>query len=342
MEVSFGKKILGRHETNLALILIVLSVVVSLINPAYFSTANLFKILKSSVEMGIFAIAFLVILILGGIDMSFPAIASASMYITIKLLISGNSEVPLIVPFLIAMAIGAALGALNGVFIGIMGLPTLIVTLGTMSIIKGALLVFVGKNWITQLPNVLIEFSRSNLLASVGDTGESIGLHSSVIILLVVALIVWALLRYTWFGRSIYAIGTNQIAAERDGIACKKTKFIACILSGVLAALAGLIHCSLVRVANPFDIFGTELNVIAAVVLGGASLTGGAGTVGGTLLGVFLINIINNSLILMGIHSYWQKFVVGLIVILSTVFTANRDALRQMLRRNVTSSMETT
>ncbi len=341
MEVSLVKKILSRHEMNLALILVVLSVIVSLVNPAYFSMANLFKILKSSVEMGIFAIAFLIILILGGIDMSFPAIASASMYITIKVLLNGNLDVPLIVPFLIAMAIGAILGAMNGVLIGILGLPTLIVTLGTMSIIKGVLLVFVGKNWITQLPDVLIAFSRSNLLVSTGASGESIGLHSSVLMLVGIALVVWLVLQHTWFGRSIYAIGANHIAAERDGIACKRTKFIACVLSGVLASLAGLIHCSLVRVANPFDIFGTELNVIAAVVLGGASLTGGAGTVGGTLLGVLLINIINNSLILMGIQSYWQKFVVGLIVIASTVFTANRDSLRQMVARTLKRSMET-
>ena len=191
------------------------------------------------------------------------------------------------------MAIGAASRGIKRNIHRIMGIAHADCYARTMSIIKGALLVFVGKNWITQLPNVLIEFSRSNLLASVGDTGESIGLHSSVIILLVVALIVWALLRYTWFGRSIYAIGTNQIAAERDGIACKKTKFIACILSGVLAALAGLIHCSLVRVANPFDIFGTELNVIAAVVLG-ELVYRRAGTVA-VPYWVFLINIINNS-----------------------------------------------
>lgn len=345
MNGSSIKKIINRHETMLFLILVLLSLIVSIINPAYLSSANLFKVLKSSVEMGIYAIAFLLILILGGIDMSFPAIASASMYITIKVLIPIQADIPLVVPFLIAMAIGMLLGAMNGVFIGIMGLPTLIVTLGTMSIIKGALLVFVGKNWITQLPDVLIRFSRATLFEHVGQSGETVGLHISVILLISIAVLVWLLLKYTWFGRSIYAIGGNQISAKRDGVACKKVKFITCVISGTLAAMAGLIHCSLVRVANPFDIFGTELNVIAAVVLGGASLVGGAGTVGGTILGVLLINIINNSLIIMSIPSYWQKFVVGIIVIASTVFTANRNSLKEFsfigkLRQLVKSNWE--
>ena len=334
MKAISVKKILSRHETILFIILIALAIAGEILNPAFLSQANVFKTLKSSVEMGIFALAFLVLLILGGIDMSFPAIASASMYITIKLLLPIDGDIPLIVPFIMSMGLGALFGAINGVLIGFMGLPTLLVTLGTMSVIKGFLLVFVGKNWITQLPDVLIRFSRLNIFETTGGSGEVVGLHVSVLILAAVAIIVALMLRYTYFGRRIYAIGGNEVSARRDGIGCRSVKFVACVLSGLLAGLAGLIHCSLVRVANPFDILGTELNVIAAVVLGGASLVGGAGTVMGTLLGVLLINLVNNSLILMGIPSYWQDFMVGLIVILSTTITANKTSLKVLLKRN--------
>ena len=327
------KKILSRHETVLFLILIVLAIIGEALNPAFLSQANIFKTLKSSVEMGIFALAFLILLILGGIDMSFPAIASASMYITIKVLMPIEGDIPLAVPFLMSMGLGALFGSLNGILIGFMGLPTLLVTLGTMSVIKGFLLVFVGKNWITQLPDVLIRFSRINIFEATGGSGENVGLHISVLILIGISIIVAVMLRYTYFGRRIYAIGGNEVSARRDGIGCSSVKFIACVLSGLLAGLAGLIHCSLVRVANPFDILGTELNVIAAVVLGGASLVGGSGTVLGTLLGVLLINIVNNSLILMGIPSYWQDFMVGLIVILSTTITANKTSLKVLISR---------
>lgn len=342
MNLASMKKKTDFHELTLVSMLIVLSLVVFIINPAYLSLSNVYKVLKSSVEMGLFAIAFLLILILGGMDMSFPAIASASMYMTIKVLIPIKADLPLIVPFLIAMGFGLIMGCINGFFIGILGLPTLIVTLGTMSVIKGFLLVFLGKNWITQLPNVLIRFSKANLFTAVSNSGESIGLHVSVLILATVAIAAVFFLKYTWFGRSIYAIGSNPIAAERDGVNCRKVKFIVCVVSAILSSVAGLVHCSLVRVANPFDILGTELNTIAAVVIGGASLVGGYGTVGGTLLGVLLVNLINNSLILMGIPSYWHKFVVGAIIIISTMVTANKDVLKKVgfFKKDFTKEVE--
>ncbi len=321
------------HEFNLFLILLAFSIIAGSLNPAYLGIENLFKTLKSSVEMGIFALSFLIILVMGGIDMSFPAIASASMYITIKILMGTTYEYPLILPFLMSGAVGAGFGVLNGILIGLLDLPTLIVTLGTMSIIKGFLLVFVGKDWITQLPDVLISFSKTNMLEVAARNGESHGLHISVLILVFLCAIVWALLKFTWYGRSIYAIGGNPVTAKRSGIGIKRVKFFAFVFAGFLGGVAGLVHCSLVRVANPFDIFGTELNVIAAVVLGGAALTGGFGTVPGTVLGVLLINVVNNSLILLGIPSYGQKVVVGLIVILSTIIAANQSRFRLFHRR---------
>jgi simple sugar transport system permease protein len=326
------KKKIRSHEFYLLLIFILFSLFVGLLNPAFFSFGNLFKILKSSVEMGLLAICFMLVLILGGIDMSFPAIAVASMYMTVSFLNALGLDLPLIVPFLIAGGIGAVFGSINGILIGILELPTLIITLGTMSLIHGGLVVFVGKSWISTLPKALVEFSKANIIQWTSSGGEIQGLHASVLILVGIAILVGIILKYTWFGRSVFAIGGNLEVAKRHGIPVAKIRFLVFVFVGALGGIAGLLHGTLVRMANPFDIIGTELNVIAAVVLGGVSLSGGSGTIQGTILGVLLINIVNNSLILIGMPSYWQKFFIGAIVILSTLFTANRG---KMVRVNI-------
>lgn len=321
------RKKVRSHEFYLLLIFIVFSLFVGLLNPAFYSFGNLFKILKSSVEMGLLAICFMLVLILGGIDMSFPAIAVASMYMTVSFLNTLGVDFPLFVPFLLAGGIGAVFGAINGILIGILELPTLIITLGTMSLIHGGLVVFVGKSWISNLPAALVEFSKANIIQWTSSAGDVQGLHASVLILVGIAIMVGLILKYTWFGRSMFAIGGNLEVAKRHGIPVARIRFLVFVAVGALGGIAGLLHGTLVRMANPFDIIGTELNVIAAVVLGGVSLSGGSGTIQGTMLGVLLINIVNNSLILIGMPSYWQKFFIGAIVIVSTLFTANRGKL---------------
>jgi len=321
------KKVFSSYEFFLFIIFVIVSCCIGLITPVFFGVGNIFKILKSSVEMGMFALCFMLVLILGGIDMSFSAIGVASMYTTITLINHLQGNPSLFVLFLIAGCIGMVFGAINGVLIGYLELPTLIVTLGTMSIIHGGLVVFVGKKWVSNIPDSLVRFSKFNIIEWTSKTGEIQGLHSAVLILIVTIVLVYLLLKYTWYGRSIFAIGGNPIAAKRHGINVVKTKVITFIIVGFISGITGLIHCGLVRMANPFDMVGGELNIIAAVVLGGASLAGGSASVVGTVLGVFLINIINNSLILLGIPSYWQKLFIGGIVILSTLLTANRDSI---------------
>jgi simple sugar transport system permease protein len=154
------------------------------------------------------------------------------------------------------------------------------------------------------------------------EDGSKIRLSMAVVMLVIFVLFAWFLLRYTMLGRGIYAIGGDRVAAERAGFNIIRTQFFIYGFVGFLSGIAGVIHASLIRIGNPFDLIGTELTVIAAVVLGGASITGGRGTVLGTMLGVFLIVIMNNSLILLGISSYWQKVVIGLIIIISTGITA--------------------
>jgi simple sugar transport system permease protein len=142
------------------------------------------------------------------------------------------------------------------------------------------------------------------------------------------ALFVGFLLQWTMLGRGIYAMGGSLVAAERAGFRIRRQQLFIYGLAGLLSGVAGLVHACMMRNANPFDLVGMELNVIAAVVLGGASITGGRGTVLGTVLGVLLIVTINNSLILLNIPSYWQKVVTGGVILVSTGITARTSGRR--------------
>ena len=216
------------------------------------------------------------------------------MYASVKLAFAGGSAWPIGLILFTSALIGAGLGLVNGLLIGGFGLPTLIVTLGTLSFFRGALLTFLGTSYIVNLPSQIDDFSNRNFIVLTNAAGQKASLPVSFLILVVVALLVWLLMNWTMMGRNIYAIGGTEEGARRIGINVFRVKVLVYVLAGAIAGLAGMTHVSLARTANPFDIVGTELNVIAAVVLGGARITGGYGRVSGTILGVFIITIINN------------------------------------------------
>jgi simple sugar transport system permease protein len=298
---------------------------VGTINPAFLSLANIFDLLKSSVVMGLLAIGVLLVLVSVGIDVSFTAVAAFSMYVTCRILVAADFSGSFLVALVLAAAVGAGLGLVNAVFISWFRLPTLIVTLGTASVFRGFLLAFIGTAIINNLPDGMVRFSRWTIL---DGQGETVGLTVSFFLLLLFAFAAAAFLRYTVAGRGIYAMGGNAEAAERAGFNLNRLRFLLYAIVGVLSGVAGIVHASMMRNADPFDLVGTELTVIAAVVLGGASITGGRGTIIGTLLGVGMMLVINNSLILLQIPSYWQRVAVGLVIIVSTGVSASRRALR--------------
>ena len=318
-------KIFRKHEFYIAVIIVVLSIVIGLLNNAFFSRANMFNLMKSCVVMGIMALGAMLVLISGGIDISFTAISVFAMYVTTKILTSYNYSGTILLAFIMSAIIGGGLGLINAFFISKYKLPPLIVSLGTMNAYRGFLLGFIGKSWINQLPPSMLDFSKNYFFKSVTESGKTVGFHFSIFILLAIILIVWFLMRKTTLGRSIYAMGGNRAAAERAGFKIPRIQIFIYSFVGLLAGIAGIIHCSNIRAANPFDIVGTEMNVIAAVVLGGTSLSGGRGTVIGTILGVVLITMVNNSLIILGIPSYWQKLVTGFIIVIATGVTAFRE-----------------
>jgi simple sugar transport system permease protein len=304
-------------------------VFIGTMNPAFFSLANAFDLMKSSVVMGLLGIGVLLVLVSGGIDISFTAVAAFSMYVTCRILVAADYSGSVLVAFVLAGALGAGLGLVNAVFISWFRLPTLIVTLGTASLFRGFLLAFIGTAIINNLPPGLVRFSRWTIFSERLPSGETIGLSVSFFLLVLVAVAAWVFLRYTLAGRGIFAMGGNLEAAERAGFNLTGLRFLIYGVVGCLSGVAGIVHASMMRNANPFDLLGTELTVIAAVVLGGASITGGTGSVLGTLLGVGMMITINNSLILLQIPSYWQRVAVGLIIIASTGVAALKRTIRK-------------
>ena len=289
---------------------------VGLINPIFLSAPNLLDLVRNSITTGLFALGVLIALLSGGIDVSFMAIAAVAMYGTVKLFVQLDPNAPLILIFLVGAAIGALLGTINGVLIAFFRLPTLIVTLGTLSLFRGFLLTFLGTRHIVDLPDSMIDLSRAYLYRGRLPDGSLFSLPATTLVLVGVTIFVAVLLRYTALGRFIYALGGGEVASSRLGIPVARTKLFIYVLIGLIAGITGIVHSSQARVANPFDLVGSELNVIAAVVLGGARITGGRGGVFGTILGVSLVTIINNSLVLLNVSSVWDRFVVGVLIIL--------------------------
>lgn len=321
----------SRNETLVALVILAFCGVATLADPAFLSMPTLTDLLRGGIVLGIFAVAALLVLISGGIDVSFTAVAAVSMYTTALVLNTFAPGVPWWAAFALGMTIGAGLGAINAVFIAGFGLPTLIVTLGTLSMFRGFMLTFIGQKQITTLPEGMREFGRMMMIRGTNADGSFYSLPFAFAFLVGAVAVTWAILHRTMLGRSIFAIGGSLESARRIGVNVKATQYFVYVYVGALAGLAGVIHASMTRVANPFDLVGLELSVIAAVVLGGARLAGGYGTLTGTLLGVALIVLVRNSLVVLGIPSTWQSVAVGVLILIGTglpAWQAKRAAAR--------------
>lgn len=302
------------NEGLLVAIILIVVVGMSLASPAFFTAGTFFALVRSSMVPLIFALGVLLVLISGGIDVSFPAVAIFAAYTTVKVLLDGGLDPSPLVVFAIALTIGALLGLINGVVIARFRLPTLIVTLGTQSIYKGVLIAYIGSVYIAagDLPTSITGLSGSHLVDMEGGGY----LHFMILPVVIITILIAAMLTRTMFGRSIYAIGGDTEAARRVGIRVVRTQVWLYMLVGALAAFGGVLYVILGRNANPQSLVGTELDIIAAVVLGGASIFGGRGSVFGTVLGVVLVQLINNNLVLLGIPSTWQRAAVGMLLIL--------------------------
>lgn len=298
-------KLIKKKEFSVFLIILIISFFLTIINPVFFTFTNFMDILKGNVVVGILALGMLPILITGGIDLSVSANIALTTLITGKLLTQSNMELPAI--FLICCIAGGIMGVLNGLIITCFNISPIVATLGIQSIMQGAILVYTKGNMITNMPEWFQKFGRITIT----------NIPIQIFFLILTVVIMSFILKYTLTGRGIYAIGGSEASAVRVGYNPRKIKIFVYTLAGILSGIAGVINTSIVQGVNPNTFVGTELNVIAIVVIGGASTLGGTGTVLGTFLGMCLMAILNNGLVLAKIPTFWQKIVMGIIIIVA-------------------------
>jgi len=292
-----------RSQMGLILALFFIGAVLSFSNPNFLTTANLINVVRQISINGILAVGVTFVLLTGGVDLSLGSLVALSGVVAASF--AHPAQFPIVVPVLAGIAAGAICGLCNGVITTRGKVAPFIVTLGMMTIARGlALILSQGK----PVSNLSKEFTRIG--------GESfIGIPIPIFLLFGITLASILFLKYFRLGRYLYAVGGNEKAALVSGISVVKVKTFAYTICGALAGLAGVILASRITTGQPNAGVGYELDAIAAGVIGGTSLSGGVGGVGGTILGALLMGVINNGLDLLNVSSYYQAIVKGFIII---------------------------
>ena len=313
------------HEFWLLAVILALSLALSLATDSFLTIQNLYDLLTSNAFVGILASGLLVVLVAGGIDISFTATASIAQYVALTIGIRhGLGWLPL---FAIAAAVGVVCGVINAVFITKLRISSIIVSIATLNIFYGLLIFSTGGKYITSLP----KFFRDGIwwFEQEDASGVPYALNLQIIVLVLSFLAAWLLLNRTNIGRQIYAMGGNKDAAQRLGFHVFRLNVLVYGYLGFVAGVASLVQAQLAQSVTPTVLVGKELDVLAAVVLGGASLTGGVGTVMGAILGVALLAILQNGLVLIGVSSYWNQWFVGLTILVAVSMTAWSERRRR-------------
>ena len=329
-----------QNEFYLLFTVIALIIAISAINPAFATLSSAVDILRSGIELAIFSIGMYLVIVSGGIDISCAGIGMFSMFTTTKILFTIQFTGHVFFFYVLSACFGLAWGFVNGTVVTRLKIHPMIATLGTNGLIMGILLFFIGSREISDVPPGIRLENKNFMFTVTNEYGISSSLPYTFLIFVGIAAVTFFIVKYTILGRNIYAIGGDETSAERTGINVKRTKLFVYCYAGVIFGLGGMVHTVMMANSNPVDLTGKEMLIIAAVVIGGARFTGGHGTIFGTLMGVLIITIINNSLILIGIPSFWQRFFTGVIIVLGASITAYQ-ALRNSRRMNVeVSSLE--
>ena len=295
--------------------LIILFAVVSILNPDFMAPMNILNLLRQVSINALIAFGMTFVILSGGIDLSVGAILALSGALLAGMIMAGLPPVPAI---FVSCLIGGGLGAINGILISKARMAPFIATLATMTVFRGLTLVYTNGNPITGLSD--------SFLFQVFGRGYMLGLPVPAITVIITFGILWCILNKTPFGRKTYAIGGNEKAAIISGIKVDRIKILIYALNGFLAALAGAILVSRLDSAQPTAGTSYELDAIAAVVLGGTSLSGGRGRIAGTLIGALIIGTLNNGLNLLGVSSFYQLVVKGAVILLAVFIDRNKSA----------------
>lgn len=309
---SWASKLIGVQGPLIGLV--VLCIVFSIATSAFLSFRNLLNVLDQVTVLGVLSIGMTAVIILGGIDLSVGSILAFSMMILGWL--SHDCNLPLIVAIVVALLVGALCGWVNGLLVTRAKLPAFIATLSMMTIARGLANIITDGRQIVGYPDWFDSFA----------TFRYFGFLSLTVTLAIVLVIAsWIFLRYRAAGRGLYAIGGSAEVARLAGIRVRQMTTWVYVASGLLSALAGIVLASRLDSSQPSAGLGYELDAIAAVVIGGASLSGGVGGIGGTVVGVLIIGVLHNGLNLTGVSPFIQQVVIGIVIALAV----SSDTLRR-------------
>ena len=319
------------HESWLLLVIVVLITLLSLANPAFLTIRNISDLLTTNAYIGILSAGLVVVLIAGGIDVSFTATASVAQYIALSYALKHPAH--WLVTFGIACAVGILCGFINAALIYKFRIRSIIATIATLNVFYGLLITASGGNWLSVLPDWFGD--GIDWLSFTDGKGITYSLNLQIVVLVLGLVSTWILLNRSNIGRQIYAMGGNPDAADRLGLGMFRLHLIVYGYMGLMAGAASIVQAQLAQSVMPNSLVGKELDVLAAVVLGGASLIGGVGTVFGTVLGVALLAIMQNGLLLIGVSSYWLQFFSGLVILIAMSATALQMRRAQTRRRAI-------
>ncbi len=309
----FSKKRSRFVEGNLLIIVVFLIIILSFASKNFFTTNNIRNLVRQTSVNGIIALGMTFVIISGGIDLSVGSIVGVASIVVSKLLASGMAIFPSV---MIAILVCTLLGMINGLIIHYGKVPPFIATLGMMQAARGIVMLLSNARMIAGLPKAFTNFSQSLVL----------GLPSLFFVWLLVILVTFVVTTQMIFGRNIFAYGSNVEAAKLSGINVARVTVSVYAISGLLSGLAGVLMTS--RLANgiPTAGQGYEMDAIASAVVGGASLSGGSGTILGTVLGALLISVIQNGGNLLGINSFILQIIVGVLIVASVWIDQKRKA----------------
>ncbi|WP_431801053.1 ABC transporter permease [Halobacillus andaensis] len=311
--MKFGQNVtLVWNRLGMILILILLCIVMSFVAPNFLDASNLTNILKQVSVTAILAAGMTIVILTGGIDLSVGSIVALSGVVSVM---ASQAGVHPVLAMLLGVGAGYLVGFINGVFTAKAGLPAFIVTLASMTYVRGLAYVSSGG-----YPVVL----ESNTFRFIGS-GSIFGIPTPIYLMMLVYLIMFYVLKYTMFGRNIYAIGGNAEAARLTGIKVKKTLVNVYSISGLLAGLGGVVLAGRLYSGQPTAGNMYELDAIAAVILGGSKLTGGVGKIQGTIIGVLIMGVITNGLTLMDVSYYSQLVVKGGVILAAVLIDRVRS-----------------
>ncbi|RZP60416.1 ribose ABC transporter permease [Vibrio vulnificus] len=297
-------------EQKSLIALLFLIVVVSFLNPNFFTVDNILNILRQTSVNAIIAVGMTLVILTAGIDLSVGSVLALCGAFAASLV---AMEVPVLIAMPTALLAGAALGAISGVIIAKGKVQAFIATLVTMTLLRGVTMVYTdGRPISTGFTDTADAFAWFG-------TGYALGIPVPVWLMAIVFAAAWYLLNHTRFGRYVYALGGNESATRLSGINVDKVKIGVYAICGLLAALAGIIVTSRLSSAQPTAGMGYELDAIAAVVLGGTSLMGGKGRIMGTLIGALIIGFLNNALNLLDVSSYYQMIAKAAVILLAVM-----------------------